>query len=403
MPAPLRPRLDLVIRLKRHGYRAVELDRRARHGGPTYATRMLGRRAVVLGDSHAARCFYDETAVARAGATPRPLKDLLFGPGAVHGLDGQEHASRKALMNQLVTPDDDLVAEVRHRLDDADRAWSGRTVDLFDELTRIYGEAALRWAGCDPTPAEGESVSRELVLIVDGFGSTGPAYARAWLARRRTHQWFRSRVSGVQRGDHRATAGSALEVLAHRGDLSRSEAAVELGNLVRPTVAVAWLGAFAALRLAQHPGWRPALATSDVGADHVAFAHEVRRTSPFVPVLAGRALRPFTVDGVPVRRGDRLVLDVWGIDTDPQQWPGADFDPDRFRDRCPAEFDMVPQGGGDTTGHRCPGEQRTVAVLAETIRALAAASWSPAPMGLDLTRIPTRPSGGPSLHWAGSR
>ena len=397
MRPPLLPRTDLLPGLLRHGYLAVELDRRERRGAATYATRMLGRRAVVLGTEQAARTFYDETVVKRAGAMPRPLKDLLFGRGAVHGLDGLDHHRRKDLIRALVGDDASMLDDATRRLEAAADAWAGREVDLFDELVAVYGGAVLDWAGCEPSPAEAVGVPRELALIVDGFGSAGPAYVRAWEARRRTHRWLRQRVADVRDGRRRPPAGSPLEVLARRRDLSASVAAVELGNLVRPTVAVAWLGAFAALRLAQQPEWRSTLATDEVGAEHRAFAHEVRRTTPFVPLLAGRALRSLVVDGVQVRKGDRLVLDVWGLDVSTSRDGG--FDPDRFWRRTPEPFEIVPQGGGDVTGHRCPGESRTVRLLAETARVLARTPWSTTTTPeVDLTRLPTRPVGGPRLQ-----
>jgi fatty-acid peroxygenase len=365
---------------------------------------MMGRRAVVLGSEEAARVFYDESVVERSGAVPVALKNLLFGRGAVHGLDGEAHRRRKALMRQLVGDGSDLGAEVARRLEVAVSGWEGRDIDVFDELVHAYGGAALAWVGCEPSASEEEWMARALSLIVDGFGGAGSAYLRAWAARWRTQLWLRGRIARARRRQARAPAGSPLEVLADRRDLSRSVAAVELGNLVRPTVAVAWLGSFATWRLAQDKEWRGLLATDQVGAAHVAFAHEVRRTSPFVPVLAGRARRSTTVDGVPIRAGDRLVLDVWGIDTAAERWAGYDFNPDRFWQREPGAYEMVPQGGGEPGGHRCPGEDPTIRIVAETARVLARGEWSlSAPADLDMTRIPTRPAGGPRLHWIRSR
>lgn len=157
-------------------------------------------------------------------------------------------------------------------------------------------------------------------------------------------------------------------------DLPRDVAAVELGNLVRPTVAVAWLGTSAALHLTRSPEWGSRLATAATGRDHLAFAQEVRRATPFVPVLTGVARRSATVGGVEVAGGDRLLLDVWGIDHDPRRWPDPQrFDPGRFLDHSPDAYELVPQGGGPVTGHRCPGEALTLGLLVETVRVLAVA------------------------------
>jgi fatty-acid peroxygenase len=161
-------------------------------------------------------------------------------------------------------------------------------------------------------------------------------------------------------------------------------------------VAVGWLGAFAALYLDETPTWRDRLATREVGDAHVAFAQEVRRATPFAPVLAGKVKTAATHDGVPLRRGDRVVLDVWGTDQSAQVWGDPEtFRPERFLEREPGLYDLIPQGGGPPTGHRCPGEPLAVAVLAETVRLLALSDRVVASgHEVDLTRIPTLPPGG---------
>src|SRR3712207_8731320 len=65
------------------------------------------------------------------------------------------------------------------------------------------------------------------------------------------------------------------------------------------------------------------------------------------------------------------IFDLYGQNHDPALWgdPYA-FRPERFLTadgvvREIGAFELVPQGGGDPrTGHRCPGEQITVALLA---------------------------------------
>ena len=170
-------------------------------------------------------------------------------------------------------------------------------------------------------------------------------------------------------------------------------AAVELINILRPTVAVAWPGTFAALALAQHPEWRSRLA--DEAADHErarrAFGHEVRRTAPFVPARAGRIRADAVVGGIRLRPGDRIVLDVPGTHRDAAAWRDPEaFDPERFAGGDPDPFVFVPQGGGDTeTGHRCPASRSPSDCSPKP--------WARSPGSTTRWSPPRRPT------WAGSR
>lgn len=208
-------------------------------------------------------------------------------------------------------------------------------------------------------------------------------------ARARTDRWLRAQVRAVREG-RPAPDGSALAVLA-ASDVPTRTVAVELNNVVRPTVAVSWLGVAAGRALADLPGWRGRLG-EDAAARH-AFAQEVRRTAPFVPALAGRIRRPVTHDGLDLRAGDRIVLDVRAVNHDPLTWEQPHlFRPERFLDRQPGPYDMVPQGGGTPKGHRCPGESLTVQLLAETLRVLTVAEVEVRPgPGPTLDRIPPDP------------
>jgi fatty-acid peroxygenase len=111
-------------------------------------------------------------------------------------------------------------------------------------------------------------------------------------------------------------------------------------------------------------------------------------------MLAARARRPVQHDGVPVPRGRRVVLDVYGTLHDPGIWTDPErFDPARFVGRDPDPFTFLPQGGGDpATGHRCPGERVAIELLKTAARHLA---LDRPPVrgaaGYPLSRIPTRP------------
>lgn len=389
---------DLALLLLRHGYDAVARDRHDRRGGDDYVSRLAGRRAVVVRSRAGAELFYDDTVTRRRGAVPLPLAALLFGPGAVHGLDPPQHRGRKALFLEQLAPGrlGGLTEAVDFALREQVATWPGREVGVFDELVRAYGRGVLAWAGVPHLDrGAADERSRRLAMVVDGFGFAGPAYARAWRERLESDRWARRLVEDVRAGAVARPEGTVLAALAD-SDLPARTAGVELLNVLRPTVAVAWLGAFAALRFADFPDWRARLAGPDGARDRLAFAQEVRRTTPFAPVLAAKVHTRAEVGGVAVHPGDRVVLDVLGIDHDPARWPDPElFDPHRMLDLAPGPFDLVPQGGGYAeTGHRCPGESVALRLLDATLRVLALVEYDVRPAPVDRTRIPTLPAGG---------
>jgi fatty-acid peroxygenase len=391
---------DLSLLLKRHGYDAIGVDRERRDGDADYESRLLGSRAVVLQSREGARLFYDETVVSRRRAVPAPLAGLLFGRGALHGLDGAAHRRRKLLMVDALSAETlgPLVDSVETSLRSRAAGWAGDDVSLFCELVTVYGEAVQAWAGV-PQTGHGAQTSRGLARIVDGFGVGDPAtYLRAWSARVRANRWAADVVAAARARRPEPPPGSPLSLVA-AADLDKRTAGVELLNILRPSVAVAWLGGFAAVRLDEHAGWRPRLADQAGAMARFAFAQEVRRTTPFAPALAGRVRRRVDALGFALEPGDRLVLDVIGIHCDPERWPDPGrFDPERFTTGVPGAFDLVPQGGGHPSGHRCPGESLTLRLLAATLQVLAEVDYrvlgDPAP---DRRRIPALPRCGPKL------
>ena len=90
-----------------------------------------------------------------------------------------------------------------------------------------------------------------------------------------------------------------------------------------------------------------------------------------------------------------MLLDLYRQDHDANLWPQPySFDPERFLNREPAPDELVPQGGGDArTGHRCPGEDVTVALLATLAGRLAELDYEVPEQDLtiSLRRIPALP------------
>ncbi|OIJ27423.1 cytochrome P450 [Nocardioides luteus] len=387
---------DLAADLLRHGYHAIPDARRRAGDPPVCPVKLLGDDALVVSGPASVRRFYDTKLIRRAGAVPAPLAFLLFGRGAVHGLDGPDHLHRKAHFLDLLDDADATLHDlVRRHLRASFRDRRGETVGVFTLLSEVYGRAVLEWAGISvPHP---DRVGRRLAAIVDGFGFSGPSYASAWAARLWANRWARGLIREARSATTRSSAppSTPVEIIAawrdpHDELLPVSVAAVELLNVLRPAVAVAYLGTFAVQTLDDEPRLRPALA-EDPSRRH-AFTQEVRRLFPFVPALAGIARQHADWDGQPVAPGQRVVLDVPGTNLDPGSWTAPyTFSAERFVDRDVDPFELVPQGGGDPAeGHRCPGEPSTIAMIAATVEIFAGASWSVVERGSTYPRIPTR-------------
>lgn len=373
------------------------------------AIRFLGRPALLVTGEAGARLFYDASRLTRIGAVPALVGDLIFGRGGVQGLEGEAHVARRAVLLDLLGRKgvEDLTEVTRRRWQEAQHGWvEAGSVVLHDAAVDVLGRAALEWAGVQ-VPEPGRT-ARDLAAIVDGFGSVGPAHLRGRLARHRCERLARSAIHAARRG---ATPGAAprspLDVIAHARDvhgalLEGRVAGVELLNLLRPVVAIAWFIDFAAVALAQHPQWRERVGTPGQATDRTAFVHEVRRYYPLTPLLAARAREAISFDGLAVEAGERVLLDVIGVNHDPRLWREPwEFEPERFLRRRPGDHDFVPQGGGPwETGHRCPGEPMTVQVLAEIVRALADLPFRipPAQLRFPAHRVPTRPRRGPELR-----
>lgn len=383
--------------------------------GRPLGLRMLGKPALLVRGREGVELFYDTTRMKRDGAMPLPIRGPLFGKGAVHGLDDDEHRHRKAMFVRIAY-DDAQVRRLMPYLEDEMRKTLERWVEapgtVYDGSVITYGRAALRWAGIPGDNAELDVWAERLGQIVDGFGKKSPAHVEAWLNRRRCDAWAADLVARTRRGEITPAEGTALAEVAKQTHLDGSlldehTAGVELQNATRPTIAVARFAAFAARALVEHPEYRERIAGEVVSRGTllgnptaVAFAQEVRRTSPFVPMLPAFARDTFEWGGQKIRKGQRVLIDVLGTNTDPSGWERADsFEPERFLGVEDAEQieNFIPQGSGDVaTGHRCPGEKIAVTALSVTISGLCTPGVEIDPKGLDFswTQLPTMPGNG---------
>ena len=362
-------------------------------------TRLLGLRATALRGPDAVRFFYDERHVKRHGALPEPVRGTLTGKGAVHTLDGEDHHRRKAMFLALLREPAQikrLADEVDEAWDAASSRWPGHRVILFEESGRILTDAVCRWAGVRLQPGALPGLAADLQAMVDGFATAGPRHWRARRARGRQERHFEELIAGVRDGSATVPPGSACEVIARQPDLSPRTAAVELLNIIRPTVAVSWFAAFTAHALWRFPAEKQALRDGGDGYAR-AFAHEVRRFYPFAPFVGGKAVENLSYAGTEIPKGSIVLLDIYGQHHDGLLWPDPyRFAPQRFLEREPGADDLIPQGGGDPALHRCPGEDITVTLLARIATRLAHLEYEVPPQDLDISlrRIPALPRSG---------
>jgi len=120
-----RPLADESLSVLVHGYEFGErVWRRVRDGARSAPLRLLGRDALLVRGSAGVELFYDEMRIARHGAMPAIVQEMLFGHGSVHSLDGDEHRHRKATFVEVAYEDAEverlqplLEREWRHELD----------------------------------------------------------------------------------------------------------------------------------------------------------------------------------------------------------------------------------------------------------------------------------------------
>jgi fatty-acid peroxygenase len=399
--------LDETLALASQGYGWLPNRRRQAPDG-VVVTRLAGQRAVGLCGPEAARFFYDEDHIRRHGAIPGPVQSTLFGRGAVHTLDGPAHRIRKSMFLSVMTPDRVavLVDRATGAWDLAARRWAGQpSVVLFDETSRVLARSVCDWAGIPVAEPDEAGVAADLVAMVDGFATLGPRHWRARRARARRETWLAGLVRLVRDRTLDAGVGSPVHAVSHHRDaddrlLDARTAAVELLNVVRPTVAVSWFVTFAAHALHRWPQHRERLGAGD-WEFATAFAHEVRRFYPFAPFVGGRATRDLSWRGHNIPAGSLVLLDLYGQNHDERWWPRPyRFDPSRFLGRPIDPYELVPQGAGDpATGHRCPAEDIALGLLGALSARLARLAYDVPDQDLTipLHRIPTRPRSGMRL------
>jgi fatty-acid peroxygenase len=406
---PRDPHLDSTLGLFREGYEFVS-GRCRRLGTDAFLGRFLAYPVICTTGAEAAREFYDAERYERAGVVPARIQATLIGAGGVQGLDGTEHLNRKDVFMNLMNRDSiEALVQSTARFWNKALAQSAQQgeMNVFECAQVALCRGVCAWAGVPLPNFEVARRTHDLVAMVDGFGAIGPRHWRGRWARSRSEYWIRSLIERVRTRTFTAPKDSVLDAWTwHRDEtgtlLPSKVAAVELLNVLRPTVAVAYYVAFAAAALVTRPEYRRRIAAGEPGLEE-AFAHEVRRFYPFAPFVGARTRQAFdSTTGYRFPEGHLVLLDIYGTNRDPRIWHEPDrFNPERFLRRSVGAFDYIPQGGGHPdSGHRCAGEPVTTALLQQAVSAVSRCMDFTVPqqdLSFSLTRIPTYPRSGVRL------
>src|SRR5690348_6245613 len=246
MTAPPRlPGFDRTLAFLGDPYRFVSTHCRGL-GTDVFETRLMLRRVVCVTGEEAAEAFYHPNRFTRRGALPPTALMLLQDKGSALMLDGGAHLHRKHMLLSLLRPA--RLADLAHEFIEA---WEARAaawermphVVLADEAPHILTRAVCAWAGVPLFEAEAAERTRELVSMYEGAGAVGPRSWRGMLLRAQTERWARGIISDVRAGRRSVAQNTAVHVIAMHRELDGTpmllkDAAVELVNVLRPTVAI---------------------------------------------------------------------------------------------------------------------------------------------------------------------
>ncbi|WP_407149888.1 cytochrome P450 [Bradyrhizobium sp. ORS 86] len=397
--------LDSSLAFYREGYEFFRHRHRQFHTD-IFQAKLLGKTYNCVFGEDAARMFYEPDRFTRQGALPSSTLKLLQDEGSVAVLDAEAHAQRKQMFLSLMTPERlrlfaQLASEVLLDAAADQRSQNGGVINLDQALRGVLCDAACRWIDIRLERSELQRLTGELGAMIDNAGTIGPANWTARIRRWHSEQLLRHQVERVRAGSLAPRGGSGLEIIAsHRepdGQLLAPEiCAVELLNVLRPIVAISRFMTFAALALHQHSAAHAQLRCDDAFLEP--FVQEVRRLTPFFPVVAGIAREDFGWRDYRFGKGDRFALDLYGTNRDPRAWDDPEaFRPERFIGWRGNAFTMIPQGGGDFVGHRCAGEWLTIAVMTSLMCTLVRKIEYELPeqdLTVDLSRIPAAPKSG---------
>ncbi|MFQ9629859.1 MAG: cytochrome P450 [Enterococcus avium] len=340
--------------------------------------RLLNKEVIAIYGKEAAKKFYDPRNFKREGAMPKIVLKTLFGENGVQTLDGQAHEHRKTIFMDLMTP---KRMEEYHRILDKnltqklDRQQG--QFELFDLAKDVLFRSICEWAGIDLSQLTKKEVDQlaEYQISMISSAVTNPAtHIKGIDNRKKSEKWAQSLIENARINPVAGKEDVALYAFAKATDdhgelLPIDVAAVELLNVIRPTVALTvWIALMGHALFSRPDIYQRLHAEFDQLQD--SFIQEMRRYYPFFPMLPAFAIQDVEVDGYLIPKDSWVVLDLYGTNHDDRMIETPEvFRISRYLGKekhisYDEEYEMIAQGGGKfKTMHRCAGEWITLHTL----------------------------------------
>ena len=368
--------LDNTLDFLTEGYLYIT-NRRKQFNRDMFKTRILGGKQVVcMAGKEAAEVFYDNDKFKRQGAAPERVIKTLFGEGGVQTLDGKAHEHRKLMFMDFMTKDSlqEIATFVEEEWMKVLPKWEKQeSIILYEEVKKILTIAVCRWTGVPIIDQDIDTFSEQLANLYESAEKVGMKHFKGKHARKELEAWLSQLIDDIRAGKIEVGEHTPLYQIAMHHDvddvlLKKHTAAVEVLNLLRPTVAISVYIVLSGLALHDFPDQKNKLKFRDK-TFYKMFVQEIRRYYPFFPVAPAIAKKDFLWDGHDFKKGTLVLLDLYGNNHHPDLWRKPnEFNPERFKDWDKSPFDLVAQGGGDyITGHRCAGEWLTITVMNKCI------------------------------------
>ncbi|WP_407857412.1 cytochrome P450 [Enterococcus hailinensis] len=345
---------------------------------PVVKACLLNKEVIAVYGKEAARAFYDPANFKRKGAMPKLVLKTLFGEEGVQTLDDEEHNQRKKVFMDLMTP---KRMEDYHRI--VDRTLTEKMehlqgeLELFDVAKDVLFRSICEWSGIDLTKMDEREINRlaEYQISMISSAVTNPiTHIKGIENRKKSEKWAQSLIEDARINPVVGKENVALYAFANAKDtqgnlLPIDVAAVELLNIIRPTVALTVWIALMGHALFSRPDIYQRLHTEfDELQD--SFIQEMRRYYPFFPMVPAFAKKDVTIDGYLIPEDSWVVLDLYGTNHDERSIETPEvFRISRYVGKekhisYDEEYEMIAQGGGKFEAmHRCAGEWITLHAL----------------------------------------